>query len=247
MPTLVTVRSPVARSNGKPTKRSKPSFLNRLEALLPLHGLYLPMHGAMFVEGMQDRELIGIMHGPPGGWAGLSSFGELRSPWQHQPADYRHARHAVGVSPQRPTSTAKRPCSALPTFCFTACAEKIPSDSHVVSRSCPDARRTQQLQMGAWKAPVGTHCANAQSRARRHDVSMLVGYVWADEPRSTAAVVITGTAPDNQRRVTNLAQQYWDARAEFKFGTETCTVDDCVQRAIDMKTQPAILATRFRR
>ena len=28
------------------------------------------------------------------------------------------------------------------------------------------------------------------------DVSMLVGYVWADEPRSTAAVVVTGTAPD---------------------------------------------------
>jgi microcystin degradation protein MlrC len=75
------------------------------------------------------------------------------------------------------------------------------------------------------------------------DVSMLVGYVWADEPRSTAAVVITGTAPDNQRRLaTNLAQQYWDARAEFKFGTETCTVDECVQRAIDAKTQPAILA-----
>jgi microcystin degradation protein MlrC len=54
---------------------------------------------------------------------------------------------------------------------------------------------------------------------------------------------VTGTAPDNQRKVaTNLAQQYWDARAEFKFGTETCTVDECVQRAMDAKTQPAILA-----
>jgi microcystin degradation protein MlrC len=75
------------------------------------------------------------------------------------------------------------------------------------------------------------------------DVSMLVGYVWADEPRSTAAVVVTGTTPDNQRRVaTNLAQQYWDARAEFQFGTETCTVEDCVQRALDAQTQPAILA-----
>jgi microcystin degradation protein MlrC len=75
------------------------------------------------------------------------------------------------------------------------------------------------------------------------DVSMLVGYVWADEPRSTAAVVITGTAPDTQRRLaTDLARQYWDARTEFQFGTETCTVDDCVQRAIDAKTQPAILA-----
>jgi microcystin degradation protein MlrC len=75
------------------------------------------------------------------------------------------------------------------------------------------------------------------------DVSMLVGYVWADEPRSTAAVVVTGTAPDAQRKLaTNLAKQYWDARAEFQFGTETCALEECVQRAIAAKTQPAILA-----
>jgi microcystin degradation protein MlrC len=75
------------------------------------------------------------------------------------------------------------------------------------------------------------------------DVSMLVGYVWADEPRSTAAVVVTGTAPDAQRKLaTNLARQYWDARREFQFGTETCNIDECVQRAMAAKTKPAILA-----
>jgi microcystin degradation protein MlrC len=75
------------------------------------------------------------------------------------------------------------------------------------------------------------------------DVSLLVGYVWADEPRSTASAVVTGTAPDNQSRIAvNLAQQYWDARSEFQFETETCTVDECVQRAIAAKTQPVILA-----
>jgi microcystin degradation protein MlrC len=56
-------------------------------------------------------------------------------------------------------------------------------------------------------------------------------------------VVVTGTAPDGQRRIaTKLAQQYWDARSEFQFGTETCTVDECVRRAIAANTQPAILA-----
>jgi microcystin degradation protein MlrC len=75
------------------------------------------------------------------------------------------------------------------------------------------------------------------------DVSMLVGYVWADEPRSTASVVVTGTdAAAESKIATNLAQQYWDARKEFDFGTEVCSVEECVKRAMNAKTQPAILA-----
>jgi microcystin degradation protein MlrC len=34
----------------------KADFLKQLQALLPLDGLFLPMHGAMFVDGMQDAE-----------------------------------------------------------------------------------------------------------------------------------------------------------------------------------------------
>src|SRR3984885_3680998 len=34
----------------------KNQFLQSLKQLLPLDGLYLPMHGALFVDGMQDAE-----------------------------------------------------------------------------------------------------------------------------------------------------------------------------------------------
>ena len=34
----------------------KADFLKQLQALLPLDGLFLPMHGAMFVDGMKDAE-----------------------------------------------------------------------------------------------------------------------------------------------------------------------------------------------
>jgi microcystin degradation protein MlrC len=75
------------------------------------------------------------------------------------------------------------------------------------------------------------------------DVSLLVGYVWADEPRSTASAVVTGTAPALEKKIAvDLAQQYWDARKEFQFGTETGTVDECIQRAIKATTHPVILA-----
>jgi len=57
----------------------------------------------------------------------------------------------------------------------------------------------------------------------------LVGYVWADEPRSAAPVVVTGTNPAAEEKIAkDLAQQYWDARREFNFGDESCSLDDIV-------------------
>ncbi|MEA2539285.1 MAG: hypothetical protein QOH35_651, partial [Acidobacteriaceae bacterium] len=46
---------------GGPVERAtydafKAEFIHSLKELLPLEGLYLPMHGAMYVEGMQDAE-----------------------------------------------------------------------------------------------------------------------------------------------------------------------------------------------
>ena len=65
------------------------------------------------------------------------------------------------------------------------------------------------------------------------DVSLLVGYVWADEPRATACAVVTGTAPAELEKIAiSLAQQYWDARKEFQFGTETGTINECIERAM---------------
>jgi microcystin degradation protein MlrC len=56
LPTLVATAvpgGPIARDT---YEKIKAEFLDRLKALPPLDGLYLPMHGAMFVEGMQDAE-----------------------------------------------------------------------------------------------------------------------------------------------------------------------------------------------
>jgi microcystin degradation protein MlrC len=71
----------------------------------------------------------------------------------------------------------------------------------------------------------------------------MVGYVWADEPRSTAAIILTGTDPAAmEREAVRLAQAYWDARDDFVFGSRTGTVDDCVGWAVASATHPVILA-----
>ena len=61
--------------------------------------------------------------------------------------------------------------------------------------------------------------------------------------RSTASAVLTGTAlPVLREEALSLARQYWDARKKFKFGVETGTIAECVDRALKSKTQPVILA-----
>ncbi len=91
-------------------KRSKANFLKRLEALLPLHGLYLPMHGAMFVEGMQDAEADAWYHAARkvvGSDCLISASYDLHGNISQSIVDTLDMLSAF--SAPRPTSTAKRP------------------------------------------------------------------------------------------------------------------------------------------
>ena len=51
-PTLLATAVPGGPVEQEAYQELKAQFLRRITALLPLDGLYLPMHGAMYVEGM---------------------------------------------------------------------------------------------------------------------------------------------------------------------------------------------------
>jgi microcystin degradation protein MlrC len=75
------------------------------------------------------------------------------------------------------------------------------------------------------------------------DASLQVGYVWADEPRATAAAVFTGTDLAAMRQAAlGLAQDYWDARRHFVFGTRTGSLEECLAEALASPTAPVVLA-----
>ena len=241
MPTLVATAVPGGPVQRKTYDTIKAEFLQRLEALLPLHGLYLPMHGAMFVDGMQDAEADWYhaarrVVGPD---CLLSASYDLHGNISQPIIDTLDMLSAFRTAPHIDREETMLRATDMLLHCLR---EKIrPTLMWVpIPVLMPGERSSTEWDPGK---RLWAQLPALNREPGILDVSMLVGYVWADEPRSTAAVVITGTAPDNQRRIaTNLAQQYWDARAEFKFGTETCTVDECVRRAMDAKTQPAILA-----
>ena len=124
MPTLVAAAVPGGPVERKTYDAIKAEFLKRLEALMPLDGLYLPMHGAMFVDGMQDaeadwyraaRKVVGPdCPSPPATISTATSASQSST----RSTCCRHS------APHR-TSTAKRPCSARPICCFTVCARRL--------------------------------------------------------------------------------------------------------------------------
>ncbi|MGA3010143.1 MAG: M81 family metallopeptidase [Terracidiphilus sp.] len=241
IPTIVAEAEP-----GGPVEKAtydaiKDEFLAELQALLPLDGLYLPMHGAMFVEGMQDAEgdwmeAVRKVVGPD---CLLSASYDLHGNVSHRVIDNIDMFSAFRTAPHiDKEETMQRACNML-LYCL---------DQHIrpslawapIPVLMPGERSSTQWQPGK---RLWAQLAKLNESPGILDVSLLVGYVWADEPRSTACAVVTGIAPDTEKKIAvDLAQQYWDARREFQFGAETGTIDECIERAMKAATHPAILA-----
>ena len=115
LPTLVATAVPGGPVAADTYRRIKSEFLDRIKALLPLDGVFLPMHGAMFVEGMQDCE---------GDW--YTALRQLVGPNCLLSASYdlhgnlsRRIIDNLNMSPPRfaplRISIAKKPCAVVAT------------------------------------------------------------------------------------------------------------------------------------
>lgn len=241
MPTLVATAVP-----GGPVARDaydslKAEFLADLRALLPLDGLYLPMHGAMFVEGMQDAEgdWYAAARAVVGPACLMSASYDLHGNISKRIIDNLDMLSAFRTAPHIDREeTMMRACDML-THCLAANIRPTLVWA-TVPVLMPGERSSTEWDPGKrlWAELPGLNRTPGVL-----DVSMLVGYVWADEPRSAASVVVTGIDRDAEEKIAkHLAEQYWQARRQFDFGTETCSLDACITEAMASKTAPVVLA-----
>ncbi|MFD1747534.1 M81 family metallopeptidase [Rhizobium helianthi] len=219
----------------------KSEFLSLLRASLPLDGLYLAMHGAMNVEGMDDAE---------GDW--ISAAREVVGPDVPIAASYDlHGNVTQQIIDQLDIFAAYRTAPHIDVR-----ETMIRAWSMLV-----ETLRTGIRPGIAW-APVpvllpGERTSTEDEPARRlyaaladHDsidgildANLMVGYVWADEPRGTACAVVTATDRiAAAKAVEAIAQSYWDAREEFHFGPTTASLDEVLDLAEQSQTTPVILA-----
>ncbi|WP_240231990.1 M81 family metallopeptidase [Devosia lacusdianchii] len=221
--------------------RWKAEILDGIRAALPLDGVYLAMHGAMFVQGLFDAEgdFITAVRNVVGPDVLISASYDLHGNVSQAIVDgldmfstYRTAPHIdVPDTMRRAVTMLVRALSTgqRPVVAWAPVPVLLPGER---TSTQDEPARTFYTQLQAVEDPSGIW-----------DASFQVGYVWADEPRSTACAVVTGTDRAAMTKAAqHLAQDYWNIRDRFVFGTKTGSIEECVNWAMTASTAPAVLA-----
>ena len=201
----------------------KTRILDGLAKAAPLDGLYLDLHGAMSVEGMDDAEgdLVDAIRDVIGAEPIISAPMDLHGNVSE--------RLALGVD--------------LPTAYRLAPHEDAWETRERAARNLVDWLERGGRPRRAWvRVPIllpGEKTSTRVEPARSlyaglaeverqpgvTDASIWIGYAWADEPRCHASVLVTGDDADAiVGPAATLAQRLWDARDDFGFVGPTGTL-----------------------
>ncbi len=218
----------------------KTEFLDRLAAALPVDGVYLAMHGAMKVEGMWDAEAD---------WIGATRA--LIGPDVPIAVSYDlHGNVSQGVIDAIDIFAAYRTAPHIDV------AETMETAFAMLIRALETGARPGVVRVPVPLLLPGEKSSTEDAPARglyaalpglegpgvwRTD--LMIGYVWADEPRATACAIVTGTdLAAATAAACRIAADFWAARDGFGFGPVTGPLDRMLDLAAAATTAPVILA-----
>lgn len=221
----------------------KAEFLQRLQAGGPWDGVYLDMHGAMNVAGMDDAEgdwyaAVREVVGPD---CLLSASYDLHGNLSDRIIANLDMLTAFRTAPHVDAIETRARAVALLVRCLR---ENLRPVMHRVAVPVilPGERTSTEWEPGQ---SVYAQIAPVIAQTGALDASVLVGYVWADEPRASASAVgLALDAATAEAAARQLARHYWDARTQFDFGVPTADADTCITRALqtDAAVQPVFIS-----
>jgi len=232
VPTLRARSIPGGPVERKAYEALKREFLERLGEAGALDGLFLHLHGAMYVEGMEDAEgdWIAAARSIVGNDCLVSAAFDLHGNVSPHVVDgldmlstYRTAPHIDAAETQE---------RALRMLVSSIEQGIRPEMAWVpVPVLLPGEKTSTEWEPGK---SLYAELPEVDSLPGVMDASIFVGYAWADEPRANASVVVTGTDCEviwgEARR---LAERYWDLREEFRFGSPAGSIDECIGWALE--------------
>ncbi|MBK1882439.1 M81 family metallopeptidase [Luteolibacter pohnpeiensis] len=219
----------------------KQEILTGLRKALPLDGFYLDIHGAMNVVGMDDAEAdlarsIREVVGPDCLiTTGMDLHGNVTRELVEQVDVFTAYRTAPHIDYME---TREKACRML-VDCLDQQIRPVRAWAKIPA-GLPGERTSTFTEPGN-----SIYATLPQSDAREGvlDASLWVGYVWADEPRNAASVVVTGTDPDTCREeALRIARIYWDARKDFQFGVPAFDADTCIAKAVSLEQKAVFIS-----
>eukprot|EP00755_Sulcionema_specki_P011584 Sspe_Gene.49369::Locus_26553_Transcript_1_1_Confidence_1.000_Length_1679::g.49369::m.49369 len=213
----------------------KATMVENLTRVLPVDGVWLDFHGAMYVTGEEDCEggLAQLVRGIVGSKPLISASFDLHGNFSKRLAEavdmtaaYRTAPHVDVLETRRKAvsmlvTSLRRPEAPRPRVSYVAVPLAVSGE---MSNTADEPSKTLYT----------TVLEEADRRDGVLDASILIGYCWADEPRTGASVLVSGCDYRvNDEEALRIAKAVWDARTEFRFGVESAPPLQAAQQALE--------------
>ena len=218
----------------------KAEFLDRLASAMPVDGVYLAMHGAMKVDGMFDAEAdwIGAVREAVGPDIPIAVSYDLHGNVSQQVVDAIDIFAAYRTAPH--IDVAETMDAAVTMLMRALTSSERPGVIRVPVPLLLPGERSSTVDEPAHSLYAALPALEGHGVWR---TDLMIGYVWADEPRATAAAIVTGTdAAAASAAAERIATDFWNAREQFSFGPVTGRLDEMLDQAARTETRPVILA-----
>lgn len=210
-------------------------------AAAPFDAVYLDIHGAMSVVGMDDAEgdLVTAVRAVVGPdvlvSATMDLHGNISARFFEQvdlPTCYRLAPHEDAWETRERSATTllgHLTSGVRPVRAWVAVPILLPGEK-TSTRVEPAASLYGSL-------------AEVEQRPGITDASIWIGYAWADEPRCHASVVVTGTDVDAVRdEAEGIARHLWSVRDDFDFVGPPGTLEEAIEHGIAARVKPYLVS-----
>lgn len=217
--------------------------LDRLEQVLPLDGIFLDIHGAMSVVGLDDpegdfivriRELVGtdVM---------ISTCMDLHGSVSWRLAQNTDLITCFRMAPHEDALISKQ--RAVENLLHRLENEKVkpPYKAWIpVPILLPGEKTSTRVEPGKSLYAMIEPIVEWEGVT---DASIWMSYPWADEPRNHGVVMVYGDHKENVGRAgEKLAQRFWDVRHDFEFVAPTAYLDECLEQALAATDRPFIIS-----
>jgi len=236
-----------ALPGGSVTREAYESLLGQtiemLKSNLPYDGLFLDIHGAMSVVGLDDAEgdFIKRIREVVGYETLISTSMDLHGNVSRRLAEESDLITCYRMAPHEDAMESKKRALVNLLDRLENGKGKPQYKAWIpVPILLPGEKTSTRIEPGK------SLYAKVDPITKREgviDAAIWIGYAWADEPRNHAVVMVTG---DDQKAVAKgaeeLANSFWEVRNEFVFVAPTTTLEKSLELAISSKKQPYIIS-----
>ena len=217
--------------------------LDMLKQNLPYDGLFLDIHGAMSVVGLDDPEgdMIARIREVVGPETIISTSMDLHGNVSERLAGHSDLITCYRMAPHEDAIESKKRALVNLLDRIESGKGKPKYKAWIpVPILLPGEKTSTRIEPGK-----GLY-AKVDPETKKEgviDAAIWIGYAWADEPRNHAVVMVTG---DDEKQVKvsaeYLAKSFWDVRNEFEFVAPVAYLDESLEMALKSEKKPFVIS-----